>query len=84
MFTPDLDKANSIIESKTSVVIEQLKAEQAKYGIQHGPDGMDKVKKHSEREMGLSLKSPSSLRKPVFTVKKVLEGVMVEQKVVNG
>ena len=53
MLYTDIDKANSIIESKTALVIEQLKSEQAKYGIQHGPDGMDKIKKSFRKRDGL-------------------------------
>ena len=44
MLPTDFEKVNRLITEKTAAAVPALISEQAKYGIQHGPDGFNKIK----------------------------------------
>lgn len=63
MLPVDLDKVNAIITTKTAAAVQALLAEQAKYGIKHGPDGFDKIKTATRKRDGLTNKITFKFKK---------------------
>ena len=63
MLAPDIDKVNRIIENGTADLIPALIQEQQKYGIKHGPDGMDKIKKAFKKRDGMISKITLKIKK---------------------
>jgi hypothetical protein len=63
MLSTDLEKVNIIIQDATTALIPALVAEQAKYGIKHGSDGMDKIKRSFRKRDGMINKVTIKIKK---------------------
>ena len=63
MFSPDIEKVNKIIQDATTALLPALVSEQAKYGIKHGSDGMDRIKKSFRKRDGLINKVTLKIKK---------------------